>query len=277
MRPTASASRTLILLAPSQRAVPETFRGARCDASRHARLLADAQAFRGRVYLQDGAIKPWQLIDGRHRLEIDQGSWHLLVLDSRGEVCGCARYKEYPAGTPYPELGVSRSALGASKHWGEFLSGAVEAELELSKRLDCPMSELGGWALDEEIRGTAEALRMALATYALTQELGGAIGLSSVTRRHGSASILRRMGGRSLEFRSSTLPAYYDPQYECEMEILRFYSWAPNSRYRIWIDEVKDSLRGATVVTNNVVGPAWVATMRGRPLNTAASRAMTAR
>ncbi len=276
MRPFTNVSRKLLLLAPSERAVPEVFRGAHLDARRHAKLLAEAQAFRGRVYLGDGAIKPWQLIGGSHRTEIDRGSWHLLVLDPRGNVCGCARYKEYCAGTPYPELGVSRSALAASPEWSRNVRRAVEAELELSKHLDCPMSELGGWALDEEIRGTAEALRMALAIYALTQELGGAIGLSGVTHRHGSASILRRMGGRSLECRGVELPAYYDPQYECNMELLRFYSWAPNPRYSIWIEEIKECLRTAPVLTNGIAGPEWAATMRTRSYDEVGSRAASA-
>ena len=276
MRPFTNATRKLLLLAPSERAVPEVFRGARGDAGRHAKLLTEAQAFRGRVYLADGAIKPWQMVDGRHQAEIDEGSWHVLVLDPYGQVCGCARYKEYRAGTPYRELGVSRSALAASREWGQMLNGAVEAELALSRRLDCPMSELGGWALDEEIRGTAEALRMALATYALTQELGGAIGLSSVTHRHGSASILRRMGGRSLASHGVELPAYYDPQYECEMEILRFYSWAPNPRYNVWIEEMKACLRTAPVLTNGVAGPEWVAAMRMRRFDETVLRAASA-
>ncbi len=262
MSPTVSTSRELLLLAPSQRAVPDGFANVRVDAKQHAEMLAETQKLRGRVYLQDGAIKPWHLVDGRHRLESDRTSWHLLVLDGNAQVCGCKRYKEYPAGTSFRELGVAQSALALSREWSEKLSGAIDAELDLSKRLDCPVSELGGWALDEEIRGTAEALRMVLATYALTQQLGGAIGLSSATRRHGSASILRRMGGRPLEWRGSALPAYYDPQYECEMELLRFYSWAPNPRYSVWIEEIKETLRTAAVITNVAAEPEWVAAPR---------------
>ena len=224
------------------------------------------QCFRGRVYLEDGAIKPWELSDGRHCLEIDRGSWHLLVLDQRGRVCGCMRYREYAVGIRFSELGIARSALARSLEWSERLKGAVEAESNLSKHLDRPLSEIGGWALDEEIRGSAEALRIAVATYALAQELGGAIGISTVTQRHESAAILRRMGGRPFEFRGTPLPAYYDPQYECEMEILRFYSWALNPRYNIWIDAIKEQLRSAKVITNGAAGPEWVAAMRSRPV-----------
>jgi hypothetical protein len=266
MKPVASASRNLLLLAPSQRAVPADFLTVESDRSLHEDLLAQTQRFRGRVYLEDGAIKPWQLVDGRHRQEIDRGSWHLMVLDGRRQVCGCARYKEYPPGSSYTDLGVARSALGLSQEWGALLRRAVQAELELSRRLDYTLAEAGGWALDEEIRGTAEALRIALATYALTQELGGAIGLSCVTRRHGSASILRRIGGRSLMVQGVEIPAYYDPQYECEMEILRFSSSVPNPRYSVWIDEIRATLRATPVVTNVVAGAEWEAAIPGRTI-----------
>lgn len=267
MKLAASASRTLLLLAPSRRAVPAQFEGVDHNPLLHENLLAETQRFRGRIYREDGAIQPWQLTDGRHRLDIDQGSWHLLVLDQRGRVCGCARYREYPAGARFSALTVSQSPLAISPDWGRQFQSAVDAERRLSMQLDYPLSELGGWALDEEIRKSAEALRMALATYALTQELGGGIGLSSVTQRHDSASILRRMGGHPLEHRGDTLPPYYDPHYDCQMEILRFYSWAPNPRYAVWIEQIKSQLRTAPVVTSGAEGPEWVGAMRSRAVD----------
>ena len=276
MRLVASEARTLLLLAPSQRAVPAHFEQPQADPRRHNDLLNEMQRFRGRLYLEDGAIKPWQLNQGRHCLEIDRESWHLLVLDRAGQVCGCMRYREYAAGTRFSELGISQSALASSSEWNDKLRGAVEAERNLSKHLDRTISEIGGWALDAEIRGTAEALRIALATYALAQELGETIGISTVTQRHESASILRRMGGRALEFRGAQLPAYYDSQYECQMEILRFYSWALNPRYSVWIDQIKGRLRAAEVVTNGALGPDWVAEMRSRPFTPELGRAASA-
>lgn len=243
------SSRRLLLLAPTRGAVPDHFTQVQSDRSRYEDVLERTQKFRGRIYLEDGAIKPWQLHDGRHRLEIDQSSWHLLVLDSGGDVCGCARFKQYSAAADYGDLSVSRSALALSRDWGELLRGAVESEMALARSRDTCPSEWGGWAIDEEVRGTAEALRMTLAAYALTGELGGGVALSSVTRRHGSASILRRMGGRSLECRGIELPAYYDPNYECEMEILSFRSWAPNPRYSVWVDEIRTTLCHTPVIT----------------------------
>jgi hypothetical protein len=258
MRLTLSASRSLLLLAPPRRRIPARFKRVQSDPVLHEDLLAETQAFRGQVYLDDGAIKPSQLIGGRHNLGVDGDSWHLLLLDANKRVCGCARYTEYPAGTPFTQLGVSLSALATSKEWGGTLSAAVTREVALSAEFGCTLSELGGWALDEQVRGTVEALRMCVAVYALTQELGGAIGLSSVTHRRGSASILRKMGGRPLEFGGTELPSYYDPQYECEMELLRFYSWAPNPRYGVWINDIKAELRDAPVLIPGSLVSDWL-------------------
>jgi hypothetical protein len=125
----------------------------------------------------------------------------------------------------------------------------VEDELALSRSLDLPFVEIGGWALAHEIRGTVEALRMVLAAYAFFRSLGGAVGLATATVRHSSASILRRIGGRPLQHKGLTVPSYQDPQYGCSMEMLRFYSWAPNPRYDLWIREIGSEIRSTPVIT----------------------------
>jgi hypothetical protein len=216
------------------------------------------QRLRGRVYLEDGAIEAGHLTNGKHRADVDELSWHLLVVDQDDRVCGCVRHHAYPEETRFSQLNISRSALAYSREWGHKLKAAVESELALSRRLDLPCVEIGGWALAQGIRGTTEAVRMALAMYSLSQELGGAVGMSTVTRRHCSASILRRIGGRSLEYAGSELPPYDDPQFKCEMELLRFYSWAPNPRYSVWIEEMREELRSIPVLTDGSTAHRWI-------------------
>src|SRR5258708_829442 len=80
---------------------------------------------------------------------------------------------------------------------------------------------------------------------------GNAISLSTVTRRHCASSILRRIGGRSLTHGGVELPTYYDPQYDCEMELLKFYSWGPNPRYTPWIDQLKEELSQISIVARH--------------------------
>jgi len=225
------------------------FKKVEVNSKRSEELMSEMQRMRGSVYLQDGAIGLSDLTHGRHELPTDEGSWHLLVLDNEDRVCGCARYREYPSEIDFSQLTVAGSALAQSDVWGPKLEHAVEEELALSRRLDLPYVELGGWALLEKIRGTTEAFRMAMATYGLSQLLGGAVGISTVTRRNGSASILKRIGGRPLKCKTVELPSYHDPGYRCEMEVLRFRSWAPNPRFQVWIDRIKAELSDLLVVT----------------------------
>lgn len=250
-------SRHLILLAPHEPADPRSFSDVQIDKRRYQKLFRKMQEFRGALYLLDDAIDSSQLRRGRHEVAIDAGSWHLLVVDDQGTIFGCARYREYPRGTTFSQLSVARSALARCSEWGAQLLLAVESEIELSARLNVPYVELGGWALATHLRGSIEAFRMALATYGLSQLLGGAVGISTVTRRHCSASILRRIGGRSLDYDGCELPIYYDPQYKCEMEVLRFYSWSPSSRYEAWIREMSGQLREVQVLSDGASAPAW--------------------
>jgi hypothetical protein len=92
-------------------------------------------------------------------------------------------------------------------------------------------------------------LRMVLGAYAFSREFGGAVGLATATVRHSSASILRRIGGQPLERGGETVPAYADRQYNCEMELLRFYSWALNPRYDVWIEEMAEEIREVAVIS----------------------------
>jgi hypothetical protein len=58
-------------------------------------MLAEMQRLRGSVYLRDGAIQKHELTaDGRHRLSVDEQSWHILLVDGAKRVKGCMRYLE---------------------------------------------------------------------------------------------------------------------------------------------------------------------------------------
>lgn len=219
------------------------------DAELCRKLLSRLQTLRGRVYLEDGAIQAHELTDGRHEVDSDWRSWHLLIIDADYQVHGCARYTPHPNETRYTDLTVSHSSLARCDRWGTKLKAAVESELELASRSGLPYVEVGGWALSENVRGTAEALRMVLAIYALAQEQGGVMGISTATVRHCSASILKRIGGFTLDHEGTELPPYFDHQYNCEMEVLRFHSWAPNPRFMPWIDQIKSELRDMPILT----------------------------
>lgn len=238
-----------ILLAPPFASLSETFQSIQVDHFQHSWFLAEVQRLRGRVYLEDGAIERRQLsADGRFTHRQDDHSWHLLITNSQGQVSGCLRYSMVDRPS-FHHLDVARSALAFSGKWGMRLRKAIEAKVEDAARREIGYAELGGWALTEEVRGSCEALRMALVLYALTQRLGGAVGTTTATTRHQSSTILKKLGGVGLiSDDGSELPPYYDPQYKCEMEILGFDSNTPNPKYKPWVEECRQQLANLTVV-----------------------------
>jgi hypothetical protein len=237
------------LLAPAQAIVPGNFRQVDRDQEWHRQMLKRAQRLRGKVYLDEGAIGRSELSpDGRHRVPIDEHAWHVLALDEGRQIYGCSRYMAHPNSTPFSGLNVANCPLAKSRTWGARFRDAVESEIELAQHRGIAYVEVGGWALIPDLRRSVEALRIALATFSLARTLGGCIGIATATQRHASSSILRRIGGRPLTSGGVDLPAYYDPQYGCDMELVRFDSSEPNSRFEAWIVELSDYLRMEPVI-----------------------------
>jgi hypothetical protein len=101
------------------------------------------------------------------------------------------------------------------------------------------------------------ALKTVLATYAWSQLLGGAIGITTATERNHSADILRRLGGKRLVWDGEELPAYYDHRYRCQMEVLRFDSREPNRKYESMLSELRDQIACAPVVCTPIASEDW--------------------
>jgi hypothetical protein len=258
-----------LLLAPSTGGVPEAFSNPSFDPGQHAQMLAKAQKLRGRIYVEDGAIEPHDLTpEGRHYIASDEESWHILTLDSGGEVSGCTRYLAHTNTISFAQLGVRQSALAKCEQWGPKLRSAIEQEVQIARRRDFTYVEMGGWALREDVRCSTEALRIALAAYALARNLGGAISVTTATARHCSSSILRRIGGEPLAMGRTELPSYHDPRYKCEMTILRFDSDRPNPRYAAWIEQIREELLSAPVICRTAQPFIW----DNEPLHVSPSR-----
>jgi hypothetical protein len=218
------------------------------DGGGYQNLITSMQRLRGTIYLEDGAIRQEQLTpDGRHIAETDGRSWHVLLVEGANRVAGCARYTPYPSHVPFQSLGVSRCALAYSDEWRGRLHAAVAQEVAAARHERISFVEVGGWALAAELRGTAEALRMVMASYALARLLGGCIGLCTATHRHHSSAILRRIGGRPLQADGVELPPYYDATYGCQMEVLRFDSRMPNERYGAVAADIAQEMAASAV------------------------------
>lgn len=243
-----SLDRRLLLLAPPG-AVPSFFRHVETDRDRHGHFVRAMQRLRGSVYLHDGAVESHHLSpDGLHRTPEDDRSWHLLTLDERQEVTGCAWYLEHDSDVRAEDLRVRHCPLAKVSAWRQPLWRGVEAELSRARRNYLRYAEVGGWAVAKACRCTTEGLLLALAGYSLGRVCGGCLGLTTATVRHCSSSILRRLGGSPLKAGDTTIPSYYDPKYKCQMEILRFDSRRPNAKYADLIELLHAKMASVTVI-----------------------------
>lgn len=239
----------IVILSPDRSATPSLFIYREVDASKHNALLQDMQRLRGSVYLSDGAIQRHELTaDGRHALDIDRSAWHILILDGYDRIQGCIRILNHPDGSTFDDLWACTSALCSSGVWGWRLRRAVESEMNRAHHEGRLFAEVGGWAVAAERRGTSDALRTILAGFALLELIGGARGIATATARHGSARVLRRLGLSPFVCDGDETPAYFDPQFGCEMEFLSFDSRYPNPRYRGWVMELMAQLQSIPVI-----------------------------
>lgn len=241
--------RGFLMLAPDGAAIPRAFRRVRDDEDQHFHLLGQMQRLRGKIYLQDGAICESQLdSQGRHRVDDDPQSWHLLRMRPDGSVSGCARILVHSESVAYPQLRVASSALAKCKTWGRSLQTSMEAEIRRARHTGKALVEPGGWALAEDLRGSTEALSIVVGALAWAQLVGGCVGFMTATVRHGSSSILRRLGGSPVNLEGRPAPAYFDPAYGCDMELLRFDSNALNPRFGGALENMRQLLMSTPVI-----------------------------
>jgi hypothetical protein len=245
----ASIHRRFVLVAPPGTGIPGVFRNVSIDEARHASLVANLQRLRGNVYLEDGAVHAGELSsDGRHLTPEDERSWHLVMINRSGDVNACAWYLQHEPTVSMQHLRIRNCPLTADPAWSDLLATAVGEELARARRHDLHYAEVGGWAVSKDSRCTSEGLLLALGAYSLSRLLGGALGYTTATVRHSSSTILRRLGGQSLEADDISVPSYFDPRYGCQMELLRFDSRFPNPKYVGLIELLRGQLAATEVV-----------------------------
>jgi hypothetical protein len=256
-RTISSLDQRLLLLAPRQAAVPAFFKNTDGDLRTHRRLVREMQKLRGGIYLSDGALGRDELTsDGLHETAEDDKSWHLLMIDGRQRVTGCAWYLEHDNQVKVEDLRVRCCPLARMSEWRDRLWSGVQSELDRARREHLRYAEVGGWAVAAGNRCTSEGLVLALAGYSLGRICGGCLGITTATVRHCSSSILRRLGGKPLDDHGSEIPSYYDPRYTCEMEILRFDSRHPNPKFANLIEQVREKMADVRVIARPVLEPA---------------------
>jgi hypothetical protein len=254
----AAASERIVLVAPSVSAVSDMFENVEVSADRHLALIREVQRLRGNIYYNDGAIRAEQLAPGGlHETPEDAKGWHLLLVDRDQTVSACALYLEHEPDVRFEETRAAVCPLAHEPAWRQTMWRAMQAELTRARRARIPFVELGGWAVSEKSRGTAGPLALALAVWGFSRRDAGALGMTTATFRHCSATILKRLGGSRFEIDGTTLPPYFDPRYKCMMEMLRFDSRTPNPKYVDLIDQVRGMLCKIPVI----VRPSFVGAM----------------
>ena len=249
-RSIAAVNSRLVLLAPPNVPIPASFENVDVDPGRRKALLREAQRLRGSIYLADGALHRKQLSrGGLHQTPEDEKSWHLLMTDKSGKVSACVWYMEHAPTVSVNRLRIRHCPLVDHAASRDTLWAAVELELARARQDGLGYAEVGGWAVAKESRCTSEGLVLALAGYSLGRMLGGALGMTTATVRHCSSTILRRLGGARLTAGGRTVPSYYDPKYNCEMELLRFDSRQPNPKYDSLVELLSAKLADVLVVS----------------------------
>lgn len=219
------------------------------DRTERARLLGEMQRLRGFVALQEGAINASMLdSSSRHVMPGDEQSWHVLRMARDGRVGGCARILVHPRNVIFERLRIATTAVARSASWARHVQDAVESELNRARLNDLTTIEPGGWVVDQDLRGTRDAVSIALGAFAWAQILGDCVGFLTATVKNGSSAILRRLGGRNLQAGGKPIPRYFEPAWGCNAELLRFDTNSLNPRFEDALAAARSSLLAAPVI-----------------------------
>lgn len=243
----------LVLLAPPGAYVPEVLSNVTFDAGRRSDLVRQIQAMRGAVYVEEGNVRPEDLSAGLHKTPEDSKSWHLLFLGDQGEVSSCGWYLVHPDARSIQDLRLRNCPLLKRRDTRHKLVGAIESELKRAREAGFKYAELGGWAVTKGRRGTPDGLMLALAGYALSRILGGALGMTLANVAHGSASILERLGGSPFEYEGAPIDAYFDMRFNTRIELLRFDSRQPSPRFEPLIEALRQRLAVVPVIADDII------------------------
>jgi hypothetical protein len=230
----------------------------RRDAFLHQTYLRAAQNLRGRVYLQDGAIKQSHLTEGNaFAMSGDRDCWHFLLVDKAKQVIGCARFLLHPRTALYEDLRISRSPLSMNTLWSSKLRRVVESALNRTRQEGIGYAELGGWAIAPEYRHTRAALEILIGSYAWAELIGHCICSCTATVRNSSSAILRRIGAHNLESDGQFVPVYFDEQYGCDMELLGFDSRKLPPKFLPILNEMRPKLTQSLIIQGSPWQEEW--------------------
>jgi hypothetical protein len=203
--------------------------------------MFDLQKLRGEVYQEYAGIAATLLPDGRHWHRLDSQSWHILLQAEDGEVVGCARYRMIDS---FDDLICSKAAVALSPVTGPVFRSVFAQEVAEARKQGSHYGEASAWALSERARCSTAAVNIALMSFALAEWLGGGVGLTTASTRHNASSILRRIGGSPF----AGFEPYYEPMFDCSIELLQFDIRKLEPRCSVKLDEMRAELRRTLIL-----------------------------
>jgi hypothetical protein len=209
----------------------------------HCDAISEVQRFRGRVYVADRAI-PASALDekGRHSQDYDFENYHLCLRSLEGQIRGCFRLRLHELAAEVRDLKLYEVIERMPCDLAERCLSALISLFESSSREGLRIGEVGGWAIDEQLRHHCAATLLPFAAWSLYQIVGNALVVASATTRHHSSAILKRIGGFALMNGSKELPRFMDDFHGCEMELLGFDSRRPHPKYEKVVADLKSFL-----------------------------------
>jgi hypothetical protein len=232
--------------------IPPLFASPDCDCvigetfpsiAEHCDAFSEVQRFRGRVYVADKAI-PASALDekGRHSQDFDFENYHLCLQNLEDRIVGCLRLRLHEPTNEIPDLRLHELIKRMNPDLAESCHRALTSLFESSRRDNVRFCEVGGWAIDEELRHHRISTLLPIAGWSFYQIMGNAIVVVSATTRHHSSAILKRLGGFPLMDGDKQLPSFMDDFHGCEMELVGFDSRRPHPKYEKLVAELKDFL-----------------------------------
>ena len=241
------------VIAPSEQAV---FPGMQAwpDSEQYERLIGEIQRFRGMVYVQEGILLPTDLdAQGRHQRASDFAAWHLVLRDRPDHILGAMwlRVHDLRGGAlRFEDLQIYEHIARANdEQLASALDTATRHFLAESAKNYKYFSEVGGWAIREEVRRTALAPILAASLWSLARIVGGGTGLAIARVRHQCADVLKRMGGMDLYSGGEPLPRFYDSFYRDMFEVIGFDSQYSCQQLEPTIEDIRAYLCETPILT----------------------------
>jgi 3-hydroxymyristoyl/3-hydroxydecanoyl-(acyl carrier protein) dehydratase len=186
------------------------------------RAIVDIQKFRGEVYVKDKAIPETALdADGRHRVETDVSSWHIMVCEGNGPACACVRMRIMAPTAKLADLDLHKVIARMNPENRVRYTDSVENVRRIAHDNKMQFAEVGGWAVANDYRETEAALISAVSVWSLARMLGGVVCIAGATTRHHSATMLQRLGAMPLDADVGEASPFFDEYYGCDMILLR--------------------------------------------------------